>query len=91
MKWLTNNFSLNMVDEDGPFDLKVRYLSELAFKVESKTAKVRLSQMDVCQELDIFPNGGNVAASIGDDILVAQYKKGKLTFRRVRIVEGDIQ
>lgn len=91
MKWLTNNFSLNMVNEDGPFDLKVRYLSELSFKIESKTAKVRLSQLDVCQELDIFPNGGNVNASIGDEILVAQYKKGKLTFRKVGIVEGDIQ
>lgn len=91
MKWLTNNFSLNMVNEDGPFDLKVRYLSELAFKVESKTAKVRLSQMDVCQELDIFPNSGNVNAHIGDEILVAQYKKGKLTYRKVIVVVGDIQ
>ncbi len=89
MKWITNNFSLNMVQEDKDFTLKVVHLTELTFKVESKQATVRLSQMDICQELDIFPHPGNVAAHIGDTIFVAQKKNGELTFRKV--IVGDIQ
>ena len=89
MKWLTNNFSLNMIQEDKAYCLDVMPMTELAFKVESKTAKVRLSQLDICQELDLFPHKGTVSASIGDTIFVAQYKDGELTYRKVII--GDIQ
>lgn len=89
MKWITNNFSLNMVNVQEDYSLDVTHLSELAFKVESKTAKNRLSQMDVCQELGLFPNPGIVDAKIGDDILVAQYWDGILTYKKISI--GDIQ
>lgn len=88
MKWLTNNFSLNMIQEDKPYTLEVIPMTELAFKVESKTATVRLSQLDICQELNLFPHKGTVSANIGDTIFVAQYKNGKLTYRKVII--GDI-
>jgi len=90
MKYLTNNFSLNMVDETQPYTLQVIPLSKLRFKVESKTAVNRLSQIDVCQELDLFPHPGNVTATIGDEILVAQPKDGELIYRKLIIV-GDIQ
>ncbi|MBQ8018656.1 MAG: hypothetical protein IJ258_11260 [Methanobrevibacter sp.] len=90
MKYLTNNFSLNMVDVNAPYTLQVIPLTQLRFKVESKTAVNRLSQIDICQELDLFPQRGNVSASIGDEIFVAQYKDGELTYRKIIIV-GDIQ
>lgn len=89
MKWLTNNFSLNMIKSTEDYTLKVEYLSELQFKVESKTAKNRLSQMDVCQELNLFPHKGAVTADIGDTIFVAQLLNGELLFRKISI--GDIQ
>ena len=89
MKWITNNFSLNMVNVQEDYSMEVTHLSELAFKIESKTAKNRLSQMDVCQELGLFPSPGIVDAKIGDDILVAQYLDGMLTYKKISI--GDIQ
>lgn len=89
MKWITNNFSLNMVQEKGQYHLKVCPMTELAFKIESKTAKVRLNQLDICQELGLFPSKGTVAATIGDTIFVAQYKDGELIYRK--IIVGDIQ
>ena len=88
MKFITNNFSLNMIEAEE-YSLKVTHISQIKFKVESKTAKNRLSQIDICQELDLFPNPGNVSANIGDEILVAQYKNGELTYRK--IIVGDIQ
>lgn len=69
--------------------LEVSHISQIQFKVESKMAKNRLSQIDICQELDLFPNPGNVSADIGDEILVAQYMNGELTYRK--IIVGDIQ
>ena len=89
MKWITNNFSLNMVQEDKDFTLKVVHLTELTFKVESKQATVRLSHVDICQEIGIAPHSGNVSAQIGDTIFVAQTKKGQLTYRKIII--GEIQ
>ena len=89
MKWLTNNFSLNMIQEDKPYKLEVLPMTELAFKVESKTATVRLSQLDICQELNLFPHKGTVAADVGDTIFVAQLLNGELTFKKISI--GDIQ
>lgn len=89
MKWLTNNFSLNMVTSTENYTLSVEHLSELQFKVESKTAKNRLSHMDVCQELNLFPHKGTVAADVGDTIFVAQLLNGELTFKKISI--GDIQ
>jgi len=88
MKWITNNFSLNMIQEQGEYHLQVIPMTELAFKVESKNARNRLSMIDICQELDLFPHQGTVAANIGDTIFVAQYCNGELTFRKV--IVGDI-
>lgn len=89
MKWITNNFSLNMIQEQGEYSLQVIPMTELAFKVESKNTRNRLSMMDICQELDLFPHKGTVSASIGDTIFVAQYWNGELTYRKV--IVGDIQ
>lgn len=89
MKWIANNFSLNMVTVPHNYTLDVRYLSKLQFKVETKNAINRLSQMDVCQELGLFPHQGNVTAGIGDTIYVAQYLDGELTFRKLTV--EDIQ
>ena len=89
MKWITNNFSLNMIQEQGEYSLQVIPMTELAFKAESKNARNRLSMMDICQELDLFPHKGTVSASIGDTIFVAQYWNGELTYRKV--IVGDIQ
>ena len=87
MRWLTNNFSLNMIDVSEDYDLQVEHLSELKFRIEAKTAKNRLSQIDVCQELGLFPRGGAVNAAIGDEILVAQYLSGILTYRKITVGE----
>ena len=89
MKWITNNFSLNMIQETKGYSLQILPMTELAFKVESKNARNRLSMMDICQELDLFPHKGTVSASIGDTIFVAQYWNGELTYRKV--IVGDIQ
>lgn len=89
MKWITNNFSLNMIQETGGYSLQITPMTELAFKVESTNARNRLSHMDICQELDLFPHKGTVAANIGDIIFVAQYWNGELTYRKV--IVGDIQ
>ena len=91
MKWITNNFSLNMVKTKRNYDLKVEFMSLAEFKNRCKSAKNRLSQMDICQELDLFPQKGNVEAYIGDSILVAQYFDGELTYREVTVKEGDTQ
>lgn len=88
VKWLTNNFSLNMVVDEN-YTLNVCRLTRMKFKIETKTAINRLSQMDVCQELGLFPHQGNVTAEIGDSIYVAQYLDGELTFRKLTV--GDIQ
>jgi len=90
MKWMTNNFSLNMVNVQGDYTLKVKFLTELQFKVETKSAENRLSQIDICQELGLFPHKGNVTAGINDSIYVAQYLDGELIFRRITVC-GDIQ
>lgn len=89
MNWIVNNFSLNMIQEKREYSLQIIPMTELAFRVESKTAKNCLSQMDICQELDLFPRKGTVAANIGDTIFVAQYWNGELTYRKV--IVGDIQ
>ena len=78
-----------MVNVQTDYELKVKFLSELSFKVESKTARNRLSQLDICQELGLSPRRGDVNACIGDEILVAQYLDGILTYRKVII--GEIQ
>ena len=90
MKWITNNFSLNMVTTKQDYTLKVKFMNLAEFKKECQSAKNRLSQMDICQELDLFPHKGNVDADIGDSILVAQYLDGELTYRKLT-VQGDIQ
>ena len=59
------------------------------FKVEIKTAENCLSQMDVGQELGLFPRKRTVAAEINDTIYVAQPLDGELTFRKITV--GDIQ
>ena len=87
MKWLTNNFSLNMIQEKGNYILNIEPMTELAFKIESKTARNRLSQLDISQEVDLFPQPGSVSASVGDIILVVQYCGGELTYRKVTV--GD--
>jgi hypothetical protein len=89
MKWLTNNFSLNMINVKGNYTLVVCHLTELQFKVEIKTAENCLSQMDVGQELGLFPRKRTVAAEINDTIYVAQPLDGELTFRKITV--GDIQ
>ena len=87
MKWITNNFSLNMIVAKKPYSVDIDFLSLAELKKECQSAKNRLSQMDICQELDLFPQKGNVAADIGDSILVAQYFDGDLIFRKLTI--GD--
>lgn len=89
MDWITNNFSLNMIQETKEYSLQIFPMTELAFKRESKTARNRLSQLDISQELELFPHKGTVSATIGDTIFVAQYKNGELTYRKV--IVGDIQ
>ena len=89
MNWITNNFSLNMIQETNAYSLQIVPMTELAFKVESKTARNRLSQLDISQELGLFPHKGTVSASIGDIIFVAQYWNGELIYRK--IIVGDIQ
>lgn len=90
MKWITNNFSLNMVTTNKDYSLKVKFMDLTEFKEECSSAKNRLSQMDICQELDLFPHKGNVDADIGDSILVAQYMDGELTYRKLTVT-GDTQ
>lgn len=90
MKFITNNFSLNMVTTMGePYTLHVEYLSLAEFKKECSDAVNRLSKMDICQELDLFPQKGDVPAEIGDSILVAQYLDGELIFRKLTIKGAD--
>jgi hypothetical protein len=85
MKFITNNFSLNMITTTEDYSINVEHLSLADFKKECSDATNRLSKMDICQELDLFPQKGNVAAEIGDMILVAQYLDGVLTFRKLTI------
>ena len=85
MKFITNNFSLNMITTTDDYSINVEHLSLADFKKECADATNRLSKMDICQELDLFPQKGNVAAEIGDMILVAQYLDGVLTFRKLTI------
>lgn len=87
MKWLTNNFSLNMVTENQDYNLIVKFLTERQFKIESKVATNRLNQMDVCQALNIVPCPGKVTASIGDELFVAQMLNGDLIYKKVIIGE----
>ena len=49
--------------------------------------------MEICQELNLFPNKGNISATIGDTIYVAQFFYGELHFRKVLIKPNmeDIQ
>ena len=89
MRWLTNNFSLNMVDSTEDYTLTVQHMTKLQFKVETKAARNRLSQMDVCQELGLLPQSGTVCATVGDEIYVAQFHDGVLIFRKITI--GEIQ
>ena len=89
MDWITNNFSLNMIQETRAYSLLIVPMTELAFKRESKTARNRLSQLDISQELGLFPHKGTVSAGIGDTIFVAQYWNGELLYRK--IIVGDIQ
>ena len=78
-----------MICTSEDYLLTVIHLSQLAFRVEMKTAKNRLSQLDISQELGLLPNPGNVNANIGDEILVAQYQDRNITYRK--IIVGDIQ
>ena len=92
MKWLTNNFSLNMVNVTKDYSMDVTHLSELAFKVESKTAKNRLSQIDVCQELGLFPSPGIVDAddSIveGDIVIIVEETHNKPLAMGISLISG---
>ena len=90
MKWITNNFSLNMITTTKDYSLKVTHMDLAEFKKECSSAKNRLSQMDICQELDLFPQRGTVAADIGDSLLVAQYFDGDLKFRKLTVI-GDTE
>ena len=85
MKVIVNNFSLNMVNTSEPYSIDVDYLSLTEFKEECSTAKNRLSKMDICQELDLYPQKGTVSVDIGDILLVAQYFDGDLTCRKLTV------
>ena len=85
MKYVTNNFGLNMVELKEDYSIDVEFMSELAFKVEIKSAKNRLSQLDVSQQLVLFSPSGIIDATFGDDIYVAQYFDGELIFRKLTI------
>lgn len=89
MKWITNNISLNMVDVQEPYTLTVNRISETIFKEKSISAENRMNQIDICQELSLSINPGNVSAKKGDSILTAQYLDGEIIFREVII--GDTQ
>ena len=85
MKYLAQNFSLNMVDTPTDYDLSVQQLDKTTFLKETQDAENRLNNMEICQELDLFPNKGNISATIGDVIYVAQFFYGELHFRKVSI------
>lgn len=93
MKYIAQNFSLNMVDVPTDYDLSVEQISKSQFLEETEGAKNRLNNLEICQELDLFPNKGNIAATIGDIIYVAQFFGGKLLCRKVSIKQTmeDIQ
>ena len=85
MKFIVNNFSLNMITTTEDYSIDVEHMETVEFKKECSSAKNRLSKMDVCQELDLFPQKGTVSANIGDTLLVAQYLDGELTCRKLTI------
>lgn len=89
MKFIVNNFSLNMILISENYSLDVEFIDLAEFKDECASAKNRLSKMDICQELDLFPQKGNVAASIGDVLLVAQYLDKELVCRRITVKGAD--
>ena len=95
MKYVAQNFSLNMVDTEEDYDLKVIKLDMDTFleEIQDDNCVIKLSDMEICQELGVFPNKGRIAANIGDDIFVAQFFSGELKFRRVSIKQNteDIQ
>lgn len=85
MKFIVNNFSLNMINSSKDYSIDVEHMELAEFKKECSSAKNRLSKMDVCQELDLFPHKGTVSADIGDTLLVAQYLDGDLTCRKLTV------
>lgn len=93
MKYIAQNFSLNMVDIQTDYELSVKPMSKTQFLEETEDAENRLNNMEICQELNLFPNKGNISATIGDDIYVAQFKYGELHFKKVSIKQNmeDIQ
>lgn len=93
MKYIAQNFSLNMVNTDEDYDLKVKKLDRTTFLEETEDAENKLNNMEICQELNLFPNKGNISATIGDTIYVAQFFYGELHFRKVLIKPNmeDIQ
>lgn len=93
MKFIAQNFSLNMVNVPTSYSLDVTKLDKTSFLKETEDAENRLNNMEICQELDLFPNKGNIAATIGDIIYVAQFFYGELHFRKVLIKQNmeDIQ
>ena len=95
MKYVAQNFSLNMVNTDEDYDLKVTHLTMTQFldEIHDGECTVRLSDMAICQELGVFPNKGNIAADIHDEIYTAQFFHGVLKLRKVSIKPNteDIQ
>lgn len=93
MKYIAQNFSLNMVDTTEDYTLNVKQLDRTTFLKEIHDAENRLNNMEICQELNLFPNKGNISATIGDVIYVAQFFYGELHFRKVLIKSNmeDIQ
>lgn len=85
MKFIAQNFSLNMIDDPSDYIFEVDELDKSTFLEETENAENRLNNMEICQELGLFPNKGNITATIGDTIYVAQFFYGELHFRKVSI------
>ena len=85
MKFIAQNFSLNMIDDPSDYIFEVDDMDKSTFLEETKDAVNRLNNMEICQELNLFPNKGNITATMGDVIYVAQFFYGELHFRKVSI------
>ena len=85
MKFIAQTFSLNMIDDPSGYIFEVDELDKSIFLEETENAENRLNNMEICQELGLFPNKGNITATMGDTIYVAQFFYGELHFRKVSI------
>ena len=74
-----------MIDDPSDYIFEVDELDKSTFLEETENAENRLNNMEICQELGLFHNKGNITATIGDAIYVAQFFYGELHFRKVSI------